>query len=348
MIKQYLDPINNNGQFGTPEGALELQNFFQDLKQYATTGSISNGSLDSLSMSLIYDQIQGAIAGDPTMENFTRGLFRKEYDREHGIEPFERELSHTIKAVLDTASLETLNLDDIFVGQQTANIGNINTDKLSEKVLQHLTDLSQKKVEQGLRKTAHDYVNIVAKAGKIDAKGSSITINTNVSPQLQRIASLLSEATFSAKNYKDTYIQGHFKMEFQRNVDLGKTNPYKAYYGILSSLGYDSKTISKTFSQAYWYWAKDRKYKNDVANYITQIRQVYELTGIGLIYNNTNNFGAVKYIIYNAPNGGIYVKSTGEIISEFLNGQQAQQLRNPFTSGISISKRSLGSDKQDT
>jgi hypothetical protein len=67
-------------------------------------------------MSLIYDQIQNAVAGDPAMSQFTRGLFRKEYDRDSGIEPFERELSYTIKAVLDTASLETLNLDDVFIG----------------------------------------------------------------------------------------------------------------------------------------------------------------------------------------------------------------------------------------
>lgn len=338
MQEKFLKPIASQGAFGSAKEAEELQTFFRDLKKQG-----SKDAPDDATMSLIYNEIQASISGDPMLQNFTQGLFRKKYDKNLG-EPFERELAHTIQTVLNMASNDNNNLlkfEDIFVGQDVANIGNIQVDKISAKVLQKLSDASVRMIKDKktgqMKEVRKNYLDITAKAGKIDAKGATITINANASPKLKRIAELLQNATFSAKNYKDVYLDGKRQ---DGQLSLGATNPYKAYYGILSALGYNDPTIiSKTFAKAYWSWNKKSAHSEDIARYITQIRQVYELTGTGLLYNNNQSFGAVKYIIYNAPNGEICVKSTGEIMNEFLSN--TTDLRNPFTSHISIAKSSF-------
>lgn len=103
--------------------------------------------------------------------------------------------------------------------------------------------------------------------------------------------------------------------ETHPNIKLGNSNPYRAVYGSLTSLGYSHSTSTSAYSAAKNLTKK--KVQNTI-NHIYHLRYLYELTGAGT--KNLN--GLVKesrFLIYNDPTSdNIYVKSTAQILLEIF------------------------------
>ena len=155
--------------------------------------------------------------------------------------------------------------------------------------------------------------------GKIDVKGYEINITGNPTAELLEIYDLLKDATFTAKNYNsmtwDEKAKTYVEAIGRNTLSLGKTNVYRAIVGTLEDLGFNERTAVSAF------WAGYNKINNGdnyVSTHFHHLRYIYELIGSGIKYNGVS-FGTAKYLIFNDPSGGIWVKSTAEILSDLLN-----------------------------
>ena len=317
---------------GDKEKALELQKFFQELKQASKTYD-PNNPVGNEVINLILD---GVIRNSPA--NFKiENLFgqaghtygKNSYDS--GAR-FERELTRVIQAVYEGVSNDEFQFDEsqVNIGSQTASAVNLSEELLGDKQIQKMLKAVGTKTQKyitdadGQKKLVY-YLRDVD--GKIDVKGYHIEITGNPSPELIRIFNLLKDATFTAKNYNSmtwdqkaqTYIEAT-----GNTLSLGKTNIYRAIIGTLEDLGYDQRTSRSAF------WAGFNKVNDgdqNIINHFYHLRYVYELIGSGIKYNG-KSFGTAKYLIYNDPSDGIWVKSTAEILADLLNSSDN------ITSGI--------------
>lgn len=294
------------------DSALLLQVFFQDLKSVASGGFANTFDEEILNIILTNIQQNGTIMSSSFL---VKNIFSG-----RGGTRFERELASVIEAVWNEVSLEDFDIDKVLIGAQTTNIA-ISPEGLSHeanKILQKLGAKTQTRVQENSNKSRLKKYYIPSVAGKIDVKGYEVQIRANADPRMIQIYNLLKNATFSAKNYDsmswDEKLQDFVQATGHATLALGKSNIYRAIYATLSDFGYDTKTIESAIMAGF---NSINNGNNDVANHFYHMRYMYELTGSGIFYGDTN-LGAVKYLIYNDPHGGIYVKSSAEIMSDVL------------------------------
>lgn len=341
--KQMYSRFLSQNQGGNAVDAKFLQTFLSDLKLYANNKLSSlSGEISIAAIQLVYEMTQETINNNPNLAGFNQKLFRKGYNQK--IEPFEQELTHVVDAVATNVAKNPQELKDIFektfIGGKFANVQDINLDKFGQEVLQKMSDESQRIIKRGKNKGKifkKDYVNIEAKQGKIDVKSVVIEVLASANQDLLKVQDILSRSTFSAKNYKNYFFYTNEQRQpWMNTLGLGQSNPFKAYYAVLSSLGYSSEIINYSFNRAYLCWKYHFLSHKNTGNAIFAIRQAYELIGMGLVYT-TGNFGSVDYLVYNEHNtDNIYVKSVKEILTHFKNYSYTYQ--NPFTDKIIIEK----------
>lgn len=143
---------------------------------------------------------------------------------------------------------------------------------------------------------------------------ASVQINANVNEDLVNIYRILNRAKISAKNYKGIGSKGEDLKEF--GIKLGTTNPFRAFYSVLSDLNYNNYAIQKTFVGLFLDYEKNPSGEAEL--HFDHIRFVYELTGQGMGLSQGGKEG-INFLIYNDPTGNnIYVKSAAQMIVEFL------------------------------
>lgn len=316
--------------------AAELQRFFQELKfaaQHRDDENVVNNAIIDLILDTV-EQIGKSKNSKYNIKNLfgVRGGIR-----------FENEIAKVIQAVYENITDGEFDFDSsqVLIGSQIGGTAGLEQmfDKDVQKILKTIGTKTQRKIEDDAKKKKMFYLADVS--GKIDVKGYTINVKADPDPELLRIYQLLESATFSAKNYDSMSWDEKLKMFVEAtghsSITLGNSNLFRAVYGVLGSLGqYDDKTITSAF------WAGYNKVKQgnqDVSNHFFHLRYIYELAGAGITYGGTS-LGEVKYLIYNDPHGGIYVKSTAEILSDVLNNDPAFK-GNPF-SEIAISKSVFG------
>ena len=325
------------------QNAQKLEIFFRQLKQDAQKPF---DSISSILNQQILEDVQ-VLSGAGTK-------ISKLFHRTGGIK-FEQELSKVIYSILSRVSTGnlnnqvsladknkgTINLGNINVGSQRANIAHgLDLEALIlnpevQRILE-ITGVETVKYfskEDRLNKNKYRYLTSVE--GKTDVQGYTVEINGNPSAELLSIYHLLKDATFSAKNYGSFYWDSKIRgFNVSTHLRLGNTNVFRAFYGVLSELGYRDSTIISAFWGS-WYEAEKHP---QIALRINQIRFVYELIGSGLSYDNDLLSGRVKYLIYNDPESDeIYVRSTAKIIQQLLQSDQLGY-ENPFTRAVIIEK----------
>lgn len=314
------------------QNALELQNFFQELKEASLTYD-PNNPIGNEVINLVLD---GVIKHSPPNFKIANlfGQAGKSYGKnayDSGAR-FERELTRVIQAVYEGVSDKEFKFDEsqVNIGSRTATSINLSEELLGDQQIQKMLKTVGTKTQKyitmadGTKKLVY-YLQDVS--GKIDVKGYEIAITGNPSPELLKIYNLLKDATFTAKNYNSKT----WDEKAQTFVDatgttlaLGKTNIYRSIIGTLEDLGYDSRTSQSAF------WAGFNRINSgdqNVMNHFYHLRYIYELTGAGIKYDG-QSYGGAKYLIYNDPSGGIWVKSTAEILADLLNSSDN------ITSGI--------------
>lgn len=152
---------------------------------------------------------------------------------------------------------------------------------------------------------------------KVDINSQTMQFSKQwqVEPNTQSAIDLIKTSTFTLKNYKKGQV-----------IKLGNTNPIKAYFTILSSLGYDYKTKSSSFLHGINLMNCTKKNatqerKDIYSTYIYQLRFIYELTGIGQGgSSDLKDIASAQYLLYNELNGNkIKVIPTSQIIADMYD-----------------------------
>lgn len=331
LAHQALQAKINNTKDLDMINAQMLQNFFQDLQDVALGKSAK--FFDQLVIQQILDGIQlndkriniGLLFG-------RRGGFR-----------FENEISRIIQSVWDQVATEDFKFDkkQVLLGKDTGAtfLGEI-IDDLSEDLVKKL-GLSTKKVidlETLSGVTKKYYIPKVM--GKIDVKGYEIKIKADASPQMIQIYNLLKDATFSLKNYDslswDKLLQDYVETT-GKNLHLGNSSIFRALYGGIAGTGITSDP--DVILSAIFAGVNEADNNPIVGTHLYHLRYFYELSGAGILDDNGQMSQGVKYIVYNDPHGGIYVKSTAEILFKITEGIMDQNAK--WDKGIVLSKRNF-------
>lgn len=313
--------------------AQELQLFFQELKMAARYGINSQNFVNSMIIAEVLQQIPNHMQGKFKIENLFRGTGTSYYQGDR----FERELTSVIASVLESVSEDSSSVSKskILIGSET---GKTTADDEVDNLAEELLKTTGKSIEKVLGKEAQTQFLKHQKSvqAKIDVRGYEVKVKATATPEMLHIYDLLKQATFSAKSYSSmTWDQ---KIKTISDITLGKTHYYRAFSGPLSDLGYGKATVASAIFAGK---AKVQNGDREVAKHFFHLRYIYELTGSGIIYNNGQDYGEVKFLIYNDPStDGIYVKSTSGILQDILN-DDSDFGGDPFNATSHISKMSF-------
>lgn len=306
ILKYKTNKIQDTGE------AQMLQIFFQDLKSVASGGITSFFDEEILNLILTNIQQSGTIMG--------HGFLSKNIFSQRGGTRFEKEIASVIEAVWNEVSDEEFNINNVLIGDQTTNIS-VDPNGLSSeanKILQKIGAKTEARIQGKATSSRLKKYYIPSVAGKIDVRGYEVMIKADADPRMVQIYNLLKNATFSAKNYDsmtwDQKLKDFVEAQGHSALVLGKSNIYRALYATLSDFGYDTKTIESAIMAGF---NSINNGNESVENHFYHMRYMYELTGSGITYGGTS-YGSVKYLIYNDPHGGIYVKSSAEIMADVL------------------------------
>ena len=317
MSAKYLTNKNRD-----VEEAKRLQDFFQMLKRAALDINTLPSNLDKALFQQLLDRVTQIFekkAGSAKTKDLFRRMGKNSYERG---DIFERELSAVIQAVAEKAA-NKVSLDGkeytIRTGQQTGST------TLTEDLIQAFQD----KIKEGLTeekalKELQSASGEVQKRVQIKTDVQGITVEIDASMKgtpIEEIQQLLSQATFTAKSYaSEGFNTQTQKMEMINDlyptIHLGNSNPVRAVYGALTSLGYNSSTATSAYAASSHLIKKNNQ---KVINHIYHLRYLYELTGAGTKML-TGKYKEARFLIYNDPaTDNIYVKSSAEILAEVFN-----------------------------
>ena len=306
-----------------------LQQFFQELK-LAAAGHSTNNFVNAAILDQILVNIQAHSPGRFKIQNLFRGTGGSYRQGKR----FEDELTRVVLAVLENISLDSaISKEQINIGGKSgapAEVFNA-IDKMGKEVTWSIGEAVTKELEREVQESSDNFYTKRVQ-GKIDVRGYNVQVKANANERLLLIYDLLKDATFSAKSYAS--MTWDEKVSSITSLNLGKAHYYRAFSGPLLGLGYDKKTTDSAI------FAGRNALDNDVsvAQHFYHLRYIYELTGSGIVYNNGQFLGEVKYLIYNDPaTDNIYVKSTSEILEDVLNGNP-EFTGDPFNTTIHISK----------
>lgn len=322
MIQQYTLGGGALGSAAAMEAkAQKIQMFLSELKADAKKGDE------------VANALHKSILSDIQMMSNKGTKMSKLFQRSGGTR-FEKELAQVVQSVMSRAAgqaIEEINMSNIHLGKEQANVNLQDPFAISgivQSILEQVGTRAQRIIKDSNGQKSK-YFKLVETSGKVDVQGYQLSSNVQIAPEWRELYDLLSEASFSVKNY------GNFYWDFQNKqlmssiqLKLGNTNVFKAYYGVLSDLGYGKTQIIESFKRI----LRDKDNAH-ICQRINQIRFVYELTGAGLSYTNNNPLlkSQANYFIYNNPDTGeIYVRSTAKMVADMLANMDMVNAGNPF------------------
>ena len=210
------------------------------------------------------------------------------------------------------ASLET----------RTSNSGRL---LLTEKSAQAFWDMVDADIRQfyktevgryefEIKKDMDKITDVIVRQAKVDQKidisvPSTVIIESNLSPSMNRLAQLLRDRTFSLKNYN----------AFAKGIHIGDANEFRR----MSSF-YFFATNSNNFADICTFVFSTRNSKDaTVQKYVSWVRILYELMGTGQLWDGQSG-RLVDYIIVNLYNRGgaegLIINSTLEYLKNMPQG----------------------------
>ena len=320
LVHSYLFKKTQSISKYNKEDADKLTKFFQEIKNLSNMETTNTGT---------------ALKQELMIKDFVEPIKKLGLDftlggKSTGGIAFEKEIQ---KLVTNAGSL----------GQETAasviDLGTDNLEKAKEIVAEFyetsvdkLTDYLIKQIipgEQFNAASPHDfYLKIGAKRyGKSDFQagkdsGVSFDIEGRAVGDLARVESILKDASFSIKSYMTN-----------REVHLGNTSARKAVSAVTEYVA--SQTGYEDAKWAGIYFVRHPKEKREkgqgaeavreLYNHYKHMRSVYELTGLGLRYDDLQTMSSVDFLLVNRAGGdAINVYSTQELIKQFANKDKYQ------------------------
>lgn len=303
IIHNYLfSKANSVSSYGKKDADI-LTKFFQEMKDYSTMTTNNPG--EAIKKTLLGQRFDSI----PLLD-FTKG------GRSTGGIEFEKELEKLFNNVVGEEF-------DKGVGQMTGtsyiNLGTTDPEEAVKLISEYVDDEMDKKIKNiekriisgkdiGAAPPDALYLKIGGKRyGKIDvyAGGSGLTeefsFTGGVKPgsNLERALFLLTNATFSVKSY----LTGG-------SIHLGKTNPKKAVSAVSEYVAAKTGKDAARYAGVYFLHHPNGAGKNDdpvaaaeLYNHYAHMKDVYELTGIGLRYNDIEELYSVDFLLVNRAGG---------------------------------------------
>lgn len=313
--------------------AQELQDILQEIKltaRHLKDGTVPN---DFISQEL-YDQYVDLIEEATSLQNkFHKGNYAAHtlFGRQHRYNQtfktgaddiFEEDMAAILATIGSKTDIEELGDIEIYlVGGKTATSRNVNFVKKATEVFEkQVIDITNEMAEKsGSRNRVKEIKSSVHKTDIIGYP-AQVEFKLDVHPKIARLAELMKDATFSAKNYKSTsYQDGKTTIkDFEElNLHLGNTNLYRAVTGALSEIKMTEEArMEFYFRGANIYLTNKYGIADEVEKHFGDLRFIYELRGSGLMTDNGIML-PVKYLIYNDPDSeAIFVRDTASIILE--------------------------------
>ena len=314
--------------------AQELQSILQEIK--ITARHIKDGSPpnDFISQEL-YNQYVNLIEESVNLQNqFHAGNFSTHtlFGRQHRYDQtfttgaddiFEEDFAAVLAAIGSKTNNKNLGIiENYLVGSKMATSRSVDyikrglTEYTEEQALKMINDIAEK---EGSKKRVKEIKTSVHKTDIIGYP-STVEFVLDVHPRIARLAELMKEATFSAKNYKsESYQDGKTTIkDFEEiNLHLGNSNLFRAVTGALSEIKMSEVAKIKFFFEgAGIYLTNKYGIADEVEKHFGDLRFIYELRGSGLMTGN-GLILPVKYLIYNDPDSeAIFVRDTASIILE--------------------------------
>lgn len=362
MSKNILNKIKGQHMKGgenslgaNKNNAIELQRFFQALKEM---GNDKNGQLSSGLLGKAEQDVISSVLHSYRLYNgagIKGGAKQRIFNTRSGKGAiqggaFEKELASVISAVRlqaeghgDEKGLKTQFRQEASSMQWgTEHVGFKNIVKNIAKGTISEINGNMSQVICGANSKLGKYVTDSVE-GKIDVSGLALkwTISASANSYLQKIAALLSQASFTAKSYSSLVFDKTSKKQHKSqrtSLKLGKTDTRRVFYTVLMAQGTPVKVAESIYQHI------NRTHNNKERENAQRLRMLYELTGYGQNYINNmindqlkNQLGGAyaNYIIFNDPaTNNIYVKTTAEIWQEM----EKNYLKQALTEELSVPK----------
>ena len=307
FLKKYaIDKIKRRVRVGLKDykiTAEKMQSFLNALKNTSNAKKgVKDVDISSYINGGIIEELRGQLPADifriASKEHSTKGQL---YD-----DIFEKDINTVLERMATTTKT------DFYDGQKTATsvfVDKISTDLMKDikKALgDDLLKEIQKKIQKNVSEEEKESLTTLPSARAQKSDISTIEITGALKPKYAEIVDLFSGYRFTIKNY------GSGVSETGIKVELGSSNPLKAFVGTLTTLGVSQPLAIKAFFASTAAYLRDQD--EELASYIFALRFYYELTGAGLIIDG-KRLSEVDFIIVNNPNGRIIVKSTKEILN---------------------------------
>lgn len=279
--------------------ALQLEKFLKQL----TSNEINNGY-----PSEFINEIREALGKNANQ------IFTAKTGKQFEVE-VQSVIDSTFQAAQNSSYVTNLSNGIGNLGEEYVDITSV--DNLGREIIKESYERTGAWIKQHFYKNAPSETSIYTSVqGKIDNSGLgyTYTVQPIIPPSVKYLLRLLSQATFTTKNYSDS------------RVKLGGygANFYRAF---MSTANYAKIQFPDT---VYWRMINclTKHNSDDVKKLVYRIRLIYELTGIGQHYINdsinellVNSTGA-KYLIYrNNKTGDLRVISTAELLNHYLSDE---------------------------
>lgn len=311
-IHEYLfqrdKSISSYGQ----DAANILTDFFQDLKKASQQAKINPGAA-------IKAEILESEINNPIILDFTKGGRSK-----GGIE-FEQQIGRLFTPMIEESLGKGQQMASVIIDLGTKDIEQAKKDLneyINDRINSSIEDVRVKILTgQDLNLAPPDSLFLkigTTRYGKIDIEKSSSqeTIEFNVqgqpSSKLNTALNILNKASFSIKSYKENGV-----------VHLGETDPVKAVSAVANYVSSQHDYQDARWAGVYYIHHPNKQRKKDESKnaikelyeHYSHMRKVFELTGIGLTYDDLNDLHGVDFLLVNRYNSdNIKVYSTQELL----------------------------------
>lgn len=318
------DKISKYGE----EDAKLLTTFFRNYKELEKKKTFK----DELGNIVVNATMKELIGGKNTPKIAVKLPFLHFEGAEAEAEKFEVELNKLIDKSYQPG-VKTKGSDSAAI---YLNLGKYNKEGTQKKdFVNFVTEVlgkEQKDFVDSIQKTIKDkviihdnsfYVKIeAARSGKIDVSGkggggANIVVQGEPTETFSHIIDMLENATFSVKSYRT-----------DAEVKLGDTKIAKAISGVASYVAMKDGNLNRQAPAIFFlkYPTKESALErephqqeavNELYDHYTHMKEIYELSGLGLTYNEkVNDLDQVDFLIENRTKGDIIVHSAREMAKE--------------------------------
>lgn len=306
-----------------------LQNFLNDILAYL----LKKGNKSDLLGDKIYKEFILGIVRELRKVNKTASRYLFTNTSGTSGKAFESDFAELIDKTFAVAEKKKyIKNKTIVIGANGANVGSMQTNiagVLDEDIKDLVKDSYEevgRYIKDNIKTTEESEKSTYTSVdGKIDATGLGYKFDITIeNSEIPKILTLFQQSGFTLKDYRRNSVE----------IASSGANFYRTFYTLASKAG-----ITEDIDGKFWRMINCIQYHkdNDVLTYITRLRLMYELTGIGQNYSLMSGVNNAFRDILTGVQGArfiirfdgaqCYVQPTSIILKEYLKGKDKEGWR---------------------